>query len=67
MIYMLGYKLGVKGITVYRDGSKSEQVIYIGDSRNRSKTTPPSVDLNLGNGFLNVDSEYSGGCETCTI
>ncbi len=28
--YMLAWKLGVKGITVYRDKSKSRQVIYFG-------------------------------------
>ncbi len=33
-IYMLGYELNVKGITVYRDGSKGEQVIYTGNRKN---------------------------------
>lgn len=56
-IYMLGYKLGVKGITVYRDGCKSEQPMQI------------AKDVSMSNGLIKVDSEYSGDtkCEECRV
>jgi len=36
-VYILAWKLGVKGTTVYRDRSKSEQVIYFGVKKEKEK------------------------------
>ncbi|HVP41698.1 MAG TPA: vitamin B12-dependent ribonucleotide reductase [Candidatus Krumholzibacteriaceae bacterium] len=51
-IYWMAYELKCKGITVYRYGSKKEQVLYIG-SMELNKTAPQIVT---------ADSEYAGGC-----
>jgi ribonucleoside-diphosphate reductase alpha chain len=56
-IFMLAYKLDCKGVTVYRYGSKGEQVLTLGESQGEDKVTT-------------ADSEYAGGrpikgCEVC--
>jgi len=58
-IYLDAYRLGCKGITIYRYGSKPEQVLSL----------PGQQKENLESWYTAADAEYSGGCPTpgCTL
>lgn len=60
-IYLLAYKLKCKGITIYRYGTKDQQVLSFDY---QGKARPEDSD-----DLLRVESEYSGGCisDTCTL
>jgi ribonucleoside-diphosphate reductase alpha chain len=51
-VYNLAAELKCKGVTVFRYGSKSEQVLYIGQIQTKQGT------------FVSAQSEYAGGCPT---
>jgi len=52
-IFLLARDLKCKGITVYRYGSKKEQVLYVG---------PVSTVGSSSGQYVRADSEYAGGC-----
>jgi len=53
-VYELAWRLKCKGVTVFRYGSKPEQVLYIGEIETRDTK------------FVAAESEYAGGCPTKT-
>lgn len=72
-VYMLAWKLGIKGITVYRDKSKSQQVIYFGikkekeEMKEKKATTLVPSSFRLEKKFVEVSETYAGGCKTCEL
>jgi len=53
-VYELAWRLKCKGVTVFRYGSKPEQVLYIGEIKTKEAK------------FVAAESEYAGGCPTKT-
>jgi ribonucleoside-diphosphate reductase alpha chain len=70
-VYMMAWKLGIKGITIYRDKSKSQQVIYFGIKKEREEKEKrqqliPS-GMRLEKKYVEVSENYAGGCKTCEL
>ncbi len=56
-IYGLAYRLGCKGITVFRYGSRREQVLFLEDKPGMTRDED----------YLKADSEYVGECKVCSV
>ena len=52
-VYLLAHKLGCKGITVFRYGSKKAQVMYTGAALTRELEAER---------FVSAEAEFAGGC-----
>ncbi len=80
-VYLMAYESGLKGITIYRDGSRETQVLTTGKEkekktegtvltpRKRAKVTKGStekVTTGCGNMYITVNFDEQGICEVFT-
>ncbi len=65
-IYVLAHRLKCKGITIYRYGSKAEQVLSFGDAGGVERPRFAERAAGLAGPLVTAAAEYSGGCASGT-
>jgi hypothetical protein len=64
-LYELAYQLGCKGITIYRDGSRSEQILTVSSDPEAGSLTNAAIPRFICPNCSLPTLVDSGGCETC--
>jgi ribonucleoside-diphosphate reductase alpha chain len=74
-IYLSAYRLGCKGVTIYRDGSRDKQVLNIGTGSKDKPTIAPRsrplrthgmterIQTGCGKLYVTINSDTKGMCE----